>query len=260
MACSLAPPRPGPNLQAVPAPPRETGFLNRTVTVAASVHRYQVYVPASFSPDRAWPVVLFLHGAGEGGSNGLLQTNVGLGPALRRTPERFAALVVFPQSPRGHPWRGLMAELALRTLERTVEEFNGDPRRLYLTGVSMGGYGTWRLALEHPHRFAAIAPVCGGLDVPGRRGLPELPDEEAPIPEPFLAAARQLRHLPTWVFHGDEDPIIPVSESRVAVRALREVGAPVRYTEYPGVEHDSWDPAYAEPELMPWLLSHTLPG
>jgi predicted peptidase len=237
---------------------RETGFLNRTARVAASTYRYQVYVPADFTPERTWPVVLFLHGAGEGGSNGLLQTDVGLGPALRRAPERFPALAVFPQSPRGHPWRGPMAELALHTLERTVEEFNGDPERLSLTGVSMGGYGTWRLALDHPHRFAAIVPICGGLDVPGRRGLSEqLEEEDAPVPEPFLAAARQLRHLPTWVFHGADDAIIPVSESRLAVQALSEVGAPVRYTEYPGVAHESWDPAYAEPELLPWLLAQT---
>lgn len=225
----------------------ETGFLSRTATVEASTFRYQVYVPPGFSADRSWPVILFLHGAGEGGSDGVRQTRVGLGPAIRRYPERFPAVVVFPQSPRGHPWRGPMARLALLALEQTVDEFRGEPERLYLTGVSMGGYGTWRLALEDPHRFAALVPICGGLDVPARRA--------APIPAPFLEAARRLRHLPTWVFHGDEDSIIPVSESRIVVEALRASGAPVRYTEYPGVEHDSWDPAYAEPELMPWLLS-----
>jgi len=225
----------------------ETGFLPRTATVEAVTYGYQVYVPSGFTSDRSWPVILFLHGADEGGSDGVRQTRVGLGPALRRYPERFPAVVVFPQSPRGHPWRGPSADLALRALEQTMHEFKGDPERLYLTGISMGGYGTWRLALQDPHRFVALVPICGGLDSPAKRG--------ASAREPFLEAARQLRHLPTWVFHGEEDNIIPVSESRVMVRALQEVGAPVRYTEYPGVEHDSWDPAYAAPELATWLLS-----
>ncbi|WP_395832211.1 prolyl oligopeptidase family serine peptidase [Archangium violaceum] len=234
----------------------ETGFLARTATLAATTYRYQIYLPPGFTPDRLWPVILFLHGAGEGGSDGLQQTRVGLGPALRRFPERFPAVVVFPQSRRGHPWRGPMAELALHTLEQAIREFHGDPNRLYLTGVSMGGYGTWRLALEDPHRFAALVPICGGLDAPGRRTLPRNPGAASSVPEPFLEAARHLRHVPTWIFHGEEDTIIPVEESRIMVQALREVGAPVRYTEYPEVEHDSWDPAYAEQELMPWLLSH----
>lgn len=235
---------------------QETGFLNRTAVVERRTVRYMVYLPADFSPDRSWPVILFLHGAGEGGSNGLLQTNVGLGPAIRRHPERVPAVVVFPQSPRGHPWRGASADLALRALERSIEEFHGDADHLYLTGVSMGGYGTWRLALEEPHRFAAVVPICGGLDVPARRRLPQVVDLDAPLPRAYLDAAHQLRHLPAWMFHGEEDDIVPVSESRVVVEALRQVDAPVRYTEYPGVEHDAWDPAYAEPQLMPWLLSH----
>ncbi|MFL5352334.1 prolyl oligopeptidase family serine peptidase [Archangium sp.] len=150
-----------------------------------------------------------------------------------------------------------MAELALLSLEQSLHEFNGDPARLYLTGVSMGGYGSWRLALKDPHRFAALVPICGGLDAPGRHSVSRNLDAATPVSEPFLEAARLLRHLPIWVFHGEEDPIIPVSESRILVRALQEVGAPMRYTEYPEVEHDSWDPAYAEPELMPWLLSHS---
>ncbi|WP_395808645.1 prolyl oligopeptidase family serine peptidase [Archangium minus] len=108
-------------------------------------------------------------------------------------------------------------------------------------------------------------PICGGLDAPGRRTLPRNPGAASSVPEPFLEAARHLRHVPTWIFHGEEDTIIPVEESRIMVQALREVGAPVRYTVYPEVEHDSWDPAYAEQELMPsyaeqelmpWLLSH----
>jgi predicted peptidase len=233
----------------------KTGFLPRTATVEATTYRYQIYVPPGFTPERAWPVILFLHGAGEGGREGVQQTKVGIGPAIRRAPERFPAVVVFPQSPRGHPWSGPSAELALLALEQAITEFHGDTARLYLTGVSMGGYGTWRLALQEPHRFAALVPICGGLDTPARRA--RLRNAEASTADPFLEAARQLQHLPIWVFHGEEDEIIPVSESRVMVEALQKVGAPVRYTEYPEVDHISWDPAYAEPALMPWLLSHS---
>jgi predicted peptidase len=239
----------------------ETGFLDRTTTIDGVACRYQLYVPADFSLDRSWPVVLFLHGAGEGGSDGLLQTEVGLGPAIRRHPERFPVVVAFPQAQRGQPWRGSMAELALRTLEQAMKEFRGDADRVYLTGISMGGYGTWRLALDDPHRFAALVPVCGGLDVSARRSLPrDLDALAAAETKPFLEAARQLQHIPTWIFHGADDPVVPVSESRVMAEVLRRVGAPVRYTEYSGVEHDSWKPAYAEMELMPWLLSQRRPA
>lgn len=237
---------------------RETGFLNRTLTASGESFRYQVYLPAEWTPDRRWPTLLFLHGAGEGGSDGLLQTQVGLGPAIRRHPDRFPTIVVFPQSRRGQPWRGRMADLALEALDRALEEHHGDPRRVYLTGVSMGGYGTWRFGLEDPSRFAALVPVCGGLEAARHRLMPE--NRRDPLADPFLEAARRVRHVPIWIFHGEEDPIIPVSESRVMVEALRRVGGNVRYTEFAGVEHDSWDPAYAEPELMPWLLSHQTAG
>jgi predicted peptidase len=121
-----------------------------------------------------------------------------------------------------------------------------------LTGVSMGGYGTWRLALDHPHRFAALVPVCGGLGARRERLAGQ------PLSDPHRTAARRLRHVPAWIFHGADDPIIPVSESRSMAEALREVEGEVRYTEYPGVGHKTWDLAYAEPGLMPWMLApHT---
>lgn len=147
----------------------ETGFLQRTATVESITYPYQVYVPPEFTPERSWPVILFLHGAGEGGSDGIQQTRVGLGPAIRRYPERFPAVVVFPQSPRGHPWRGPSADLALR-------------------GISMGGYGTWRLALQDPHRFVALVPICGGLDSPARRGSVSAERRARPAPATRAAA------------------------------------------------------------------------
>lgn len=230
----------------------DTGFLARTVTVGGEAFSHQIYVPPEWCAERQWPVVLFLHGAGEGGGDGRSQTGVGLGPAIRRHPDRFPAIGVFPQARWGVPWYGLMAAVALAALDRALAELHGDPLRVCLTGVSMGGYGTWRLALDHPHRFAALVPVCGGLGARRERLAGQ------PLSDPHRAAALRLRHLPAWIFHGAADPIIPVSESRSMAEALRRVDGEVRYTEYPGVGHDCWDLAYAEPDLMPWMLApHT---
>ena len=222
---------------------------------------YRVYVPEGHAikghaPGRRWPVVLFLHGAGEAGEDGRAPTTVGLGPAIARHPERFPVLAVFPQCRRGDSWRGAMLDDALAALEETVTSLDGDRSRLYLTGVSMGGYGCWRLALQEPSRFAALVPVCGGLDSSERRRARPGPALERAYDD----AAARLRHLPAWVFHGDADAIVPVEESRTMVAALERAGAPVRYTEYSRVGHASWTPAYADPELMPWLLSHAAPA
>lgn len=233
-------------------------FVERMLPGDGSASRFQIYVPPNFADDRPWPVVLFLHGRGEGGSDGRLQTSVGLGPAIRRHPERFPVVAVFPQAARGHDWRGPMTDRAVAVLERAMEEFPGDRRRVYVTGISMGGYGTWRLALKQPQRYAALAPICGGLDTPWRPARALSKEEVAAPPEPYAKAAERLKHLPAWIFHGDEDDINPVTESRVMVRALQAVGGKVRYTEYPRVGHNSWDRAYDEEEFMPWLLSHQL--
>src|SRR5690606_27947035 len=123
----------------------QTGFLDRVVTVAGRTYPYQVYVPREYAAagERRFPVILFLHGAGERGDDGLAQTEVGLGPALRRHPSRYPAIVVFPQAPRDSAWTGRVAEAAMAALERTEAEFRTDPDRVYLTGISMGGHGTW---------------------------------------------------------------------------------------------------------------------
>ncbi|HET7435230.1 MAG TPA: alpha/beta fold hydrolase [Thermoanaerobaculia bacterium] len=213
-------------------------FLERFVTARGMTSRYRVFFPNDFTRERSWPVILFLHGAGEGGTDGIAPTQVGLGRAVSLAPERFPFVIVFPQSPPRTPWFGASLDVTLAALEATIEEANGDRERLLLTGISMGGYGTWTLALREPQRFAALVPVCGGVRV-----------------DTVANAARKLAHIPQWVFHGDRDDIIPVSESREMVAALRDAGADVRYTEYAGVRHNSWDRAYADPELVPWLLA-----
>src|SRR6266516_2449349 len=139
----------------------QTGFLDRNVTVAGRAYHYQVYVPADYQTKPTWPAILFLHGAGERGNDGLLQTNVGLGPAIRQNPARYPAIVVFPQAPPDSQWVGTPADMAVAALQQTLREFHVDLNRVYLTGLSMGGHGTWYIAYRHPELFAAIVPICG---------------------------------------------------------------------------------------------------
>jgi predicted peptidase len=232
----------------------ETGFLDRTVTVAGQGYRYQVYVPADYAANESWPVILFLHGAGERGTDGLLQTAVGLGPAIRRARERYPAIVVFPQVPPDSHWVGVPAEMALAALDRTMREFAVDRHRVYLTGLSMGGHGTWYLAYRHPELFAAIAPICGWVpdfrDFSG--SVPIVPADSGP---PLPALARQLANTPAWIFHGEMDRVVPVRGSREPAAALEAVSADVRYTEYLGIDHNSWDATYASDEFARWLFA-----
>jgi predicted peptidase len=224
----------------------ETGFLDRVVTAGSGSHRYQIFVPRNWSRDRNWPVVLFLHGAGERGVDGIVQTEVGIGTAIRRHIDRFPCAVVFPQCAKGASWTAAdMQGQAIQAFDDTIREFNGDEARLFLTGISMGGYGCWSLATRQPGRFASVVPICGG--VPRPLGTP--------IRQLLERTMKAVGRTPVWVFHGSNDRVVPVSESRLAVEFLQKAGGDVRYTEYPGVEHNSWDMAYAEPELMPWMLS-----
>jgi predicted peptidase len=238
--------------------PVPTGFVARTVMVNGTSYPYQVYVPANYDGSRRWPVILFLHGAGERGSDGQLQTQVGLGPAIRRAPERVPAIVVMPQVPKDSTWSGTPGRMAMQALDQTMREFRSDRKRVYLTGISMGGYGTWQLALEHADRFAALVPICSGVTYP-RPTATWLRVTAVPLtaPDPYAEVARGVRHIPVWAFHGDADEAVPVTESRKMVAALRAAGAPVKYTEYPGVGHNSWDAAYAESALWEWLFAQT---
>ncbi len=240
----------------------ETGFLDREITLGSISYRYQVYVPVNYARGKHHPVILFLHGAGEGGEDGLLQTQVGLGPAIRQARERFPFIVVFPQAHRDQFWAGEMTALALKALDRTVDEFNGDPQSLYVTGISMGGFGTWVVAARAPGKFAAIVPICGFVnvkrpDLPAERKAFVLKDNPfSKSQDPYVAAASQISKVPTWIFHGGADPVISPDESRRMFQTLKASGFDVKYTEYEGVGHDSWNRAYAEPDLVPWLLSH----
>lgn len=229
----------------------QTGFLDRRLTVAGRSYHYQVFVPFSYNASQRWPVILFLHGGGEGGDDGLLPTQVGLGAAVRRNAARFPAIVVFPQALAESAWVGTSAQIAIAALEQAGREFQVDSDRVYLTGLSIGGNGVWYLAYRFPSRFAALVPVCAYV-TPFRPWItPIIPADSGP---PYDALARQLRRVPTWIVHGEIDDIVPVEQSRQAAAAFRAVGAPVQYLEALGTKHDVWDAAYGSPTIITWLF------
>ena len=232
----------------------QTGFLDRTVTVSGRAYHYQVYVPADYASKPTWPAILFLHGAGERGDDGLLQTNVGLAPAIRQNPSRYPAIVVFPQVPRDSQWVGTPADMAIAALQQTMREFHVDPSRVYLTGLSMGGHGTWYVAYRHPELFAAVVPICGWVRefVMFRGSVPVVPGDSAQI-MPLLV--QKLGKVPIWIFHGEVDQVVNVNGSREPAAALKAAGANVRYTELLGLNHNSWDAAYGSDEFVQWLFA-----
>jgi predicted peptidase len=148
-----------------------------------------------------------------------------------------------------------MQAQALKALDQTIKEFNGDMQRTYLTGLSMGGYGAWIIAAENPSKFAAVAVVCGGVRPPPRVNVPEANTSLAASADPYGAVAAKIGKTPVWVFHGGADPVVPVTESRKMVEAIKAIGGSVRYNEYEGVGHNSWDKAYSEAEIFPWMLA-----
>jgi predicted peptidase len=230
----------------------ETGFLNRTAVVNGQAYRYQVYVPAEYATRTDWPVILFLHGSGERGADGLAQTNVGIASAIRRDAARFPAIVVMPQVPKDSAWAGDVADAAMLALRQTLTEYRTDADRVYLTGLSMGGRGAWYLAYRHPSMFAAVVPICGWITAtPAFTKTIVVPAEDGP---PFEALAKKLRSVPLWVLHGEADKAVPVAGSREPVAALRAIGANVQYTEFLGTEHNSWDATYASDAVISWML------
>ncbi len=231
----------------------ETGFLPQTTTHAGRSHRYQIFIPADYATRTDWPVILYLHGAGERGEDGLRPTQAGLGAAIRRAPKRFPAIVVIPQAPPGTQWTGAQADLALAALDLVLRDYKVDPDRVYLTGLSMGGHGAWYLAYRHPERFAAAAPICGWTRDLATHGflVPVVPGEDGPA---LPALARRLAKLPLWIFHGDQDSVVPVQGSRAAFEALQAESTVAHYTEYPGLNHNSWDVTYGSDAFVSWLF------
>ncbi|MCA8989785.1 MAG: prolyl oligopeptidase family serine peptidase [Planctomycetaceae bacterium] len=200
--------------------------LDRPITIKMG---YLLYLPEQYEQQEKWPLLVFLHGAGERGNN-LEQVKKHGPPKLIAAGKQFPFIVASPQCPD----RGWWEPVALEALiDELCEKHKVDQDRIYITGLSMGGFGTWRLAAYMPDRLAAIAPICGG-------GVPYL--------------AREFSKLPTWAFHGAKDSVIPVEQSEVMVNALKNLGGNARLTVYPEANHDSWTETYDNPELYEWLL------
>ncbi len=219
---------------------------------------YRLFVPRGYDRAKKYPLILFLHGAGERGSDNEAQLkHAGV---LRLVSDEVAAkhpaFLVAPQCPEEDTWGGLPSgpepdfkaadepskamRLTMALLDALDKEYSIDPGRRYVTGLSMGGFGSFDLCARRPKDIAAAMPICGGGDT---------------------TTAKDMRQIAFWVFHGGADPEVPSAFSQKMVEALKEAGAKVKYTEYPRVGHDSWTPAYKEPELAEWLFSqHREPG
>lgn len=239
-----------------PLPPQETGFLNRIIRMGNTDHHFQIYLPEDFRRDdhKQWPIILFLHGRGERGSEGMWQTQIGLPLQVRDHPERWPFIIVMPQCTYPDFWTDPeMLRMAMAELDQEIAEFHADPGRTYLTGLSMGGYGAWELAKMYPRRWAAIVIVSGG---PFWSYAPERWQQAATLPAEY---ARAVGKTSVWMFHGSEDNVVPLRESDLMYNALKANGGRVRLWIYQGLHHDSWTRAYNEPELPRWLLVHRLP-
>jgi len=212
----------------------ETGFLARSYHDDQGVEqRYTVFVPAAYDPEQTWPAIFFMHGAGERGTDNQSQLTVGLGPVVKSQEGLFPAITFFPQMRTDWSKNHHDLARALAELDQVQREFNIDEDRIYVTGLSMGGHGTWAAVQRCPGRFAAAVAVCGFFDH---------------NVEPFTS-------LPCWFFHGTDDSVVPVRHSRKAVAAIRSAGGNPKYTEFPGVDHDSWIQSYDTPELYDWLFA-----
>ncbi|HEX6810256.1 MAG TPA: alpha/beta hydrolase-fold protein [Planctomycetota bacterium] len=210
-----------------------TGFLPRTISLDGREHRYVVYVPPGYTKEREWPLLVFLHGMGECGTDGKKHVDVGLGPAMKKDRERWPFVVVFPQKPdRESQWIDHEA-LVIGVLDATVKEYRISAQQRLLTGLSQGGAGTWALGAKHADKFAAIAPVCG-------YGRP-------------AKVAEALKNMPIWAFHGVDDKAVPAQQSKDLCAAVKEAGGDPLLTLYENTAHNSWDKAYRESNLAEWL-------
>lgn len=230
-----------------------------TATAGDVTTKYALYVPPDYNSAESWPLILFLHGAGERGEDGLGQTRVGIGPAIRANPERFPCLVLMPQCPTGRFWPAEPSEITVKdavsqlprrldsaasaglirdALEQVKSQYNVDPDRIALTGLSMGGFGAFKFGADHIDEFSCVLAICGG-------GSPTL--------------APALARRPLRVFHGANDPVVSPRRSIQLVEAIEAAGGDVAYTEYEGVFHDAWVRAYANPDNIAWLLNQKRP-
>jgi predicted peptidase len=220
-----------------------SGLEKRTVRADAETYDFQIHLPPEARDRRDLPLIVFLHGIRERGSGGFVPQDGPSGAVVNHYFRRIPAIVVLPQCRPGKYWpEPSMDAMVMAALEQTIEEFGADRARIYLIGVSMGGYGVWHFGSRHPEKFAALVPICGGSPVLSG-------DRFAPV-------ARGVGQTPAWVFHGAEDKVVPVAESRQMVKAIEAAGGSVKYSEYAKVGHNVWLNVLAEKNLMPWLLAN----
>jgi predicted peptidase len=220
-------------------------FEKRTLKLDKDTLPYRLMKPADYDPKQKYPLVIFLHGSGESGTDNEAQLKHGLKPlASAEMRKQYPCFLVAPQCPdRKRGWTGRKATkdhlagvgpVVLKLISELEKDFSIDSKRIYLTGLSMGGSGTWDLLAREPQLFAAGVPICGSGDP---------------------ARAEKLAKIPLWVFHGDKDKAVDVDKSRKMVAAIKKAGGDPKYTEYPGVGHDSWTQSYENPELYKWLFA-----
>lgn len=215
-------------------------IADRNVFLENENYVYQVYVPAKIKDGEKLPLIVFLHGIRERGTGGYISGM--FGQVVKQYLKQLPAIVVLPQCRPNVYWTDAkMDKMVMRQIEAVSSEFSIDEKRKYLMGVSMGGYGVWHFASNYPKYFAALVSICGGSPLAtGNR---------------FVPIAEKIGKTPAWLFHGADDNIVQVSESRNLVSAIRENGGNVKYSEYKNVGHNVWLNALGESELMPWLLS-----
>ncbi len=190
---------------------------------------YLLYLPKNYNTGEKFPFMLFLHGAGERGNDLEMLKKHGP-PRLIAEGKDFPFIIVSPQCPPGIRWK---TNTLIALIDEIIKNYNVDEDRIYVTGLSMGGYGTWKLANEIPERLAAVIPICGWGD-------------------PWTIC--EIGDLPVWAFHGEKDNVVPVQRSKDLVDALKRCNANVNFTIYPDAEHDSWTKTYDNPQIYEWLL------
>ena len=197
--------------------------------------RYFLYLPMTYGKDKnkKWPVIVFLHGSGERGTKLSKVANCGL-PRMLKKAKNFPAIVISPQCPANHWWNDIDVSLSVMAILKDVcKKYNVNPDRIYLTGLSMGGFGTWHLAQQYPNRWAALAPLCGS----GNAWL-----------QP------RLKKIPTRVYHGAKDRNVPLAFGKLMYSALKDAGGQVKMTIFPDLAHNVWDKVYSMPEFWDWLF------
>jgi predicted peptidase len=227
-----------------------TGFLFKTYAAGGAEYKHVVFVPRGYTPEKEWPCVVFLHGAGECGTDGLKQVAQGLGQAVLWDEKAWPCLVIFPQKPEvGKAWEDYDA-VVMGMLEQVRMEYRVDASRIALTGLSQGGHGSWTLGAAHADVWSAVAPICGYVGRDHRTGGVDTAEAAR------LAGA--LRSTPVWAFHGEADEAVKAEQTRAMVEAFKGLGVTVKASFYPGVNHNSWDRAYREEReaggLAAWLL------